>query len=105
MVFFGDEKGINTGLSSDLEHATNLALQMICRYGMDGTTLLSISPERIMDSVYGEKILLQADKLLNEQLEKTLEIIRDGKDKVKSLADTLLEKNQLMGTEIEEMLS
>ena len=38
-------------------------------------------------------------------MEKTIQIIRDGKDKVEALSQALLIKNQLMGNEIDEIFS
>ena len=105
IVFYGEEAGNNTGVSGDLQSATNLVLQMICRYGMSGRSLLSIDPDRLLGTPAGEKILMKAEEILEKEMEKTIQIIRDGKDKVEALSQALLIKNQLMGNEIDEIFS
>ena len=105
IVFYGEETGNNTGVSGDLQSATNLVLQMICRYGMSGRSLLSIDPDRLLGTPAGEKILMKAEEILEKEMEKTIQIIRDGKDKVEALSQALLIKNQLMGNEIDEIFS
>ncbi len=104
IVFYGEESGTNTGVSGDLESATNLVLQMLCRYGMLGNSLLSISPERMMNSPFGMKYMEEAQRILAEEMENTIELIRQGRDKVDALAQSLLEKNQLIGSEVETIL-
>ena len=105
IVFFGEEKGTNTGVSADLRNATNQALRMICSYGMTEGSLLSLEPSQILGTPMGDRVLAAADKMLHEEMENTIQMIREGKDKVTRLASALLEKNQLTGDEIEEILS
>ena len=105
IVFFGEEAGNNTGVSGDLQSATNLVLQIICRYGMSGQSLLSIDPDRLLGTPAGERILMKAEEILAQEMENTIQIIKEGKEKVEKLSQALLEKNQLMGNEIEEIFS
>jgi len=105
IVFYGEDAGTNTGVSSDLENATNIAFQMICRYGMSGNSLLSISPDRMLNSPAGMQLLEQAERILEEEMANTIRLIEEGKDKMKLLVGRLLEKNQLMANEIDEILS
>ncbi len=99
-VFFGKEASVNTGASSDLQNATNVALSMLCYYGMDETRMISVSFEKISNTALGNEYLEKADKIINEEMKKTVEIIREGKDMVQKLADELLKKNHLTGEEI-----
>jgi ATP-dependent metalloprotease FtsH len=105
LVFFGEEVGTNTGVSSDLEHATNIAFQMICRYGMAGGSLLSIPAERLLSSPAGLQIMEQAQSILEEEMQTTIRLIEEGREKMQLLASKLLEKNQLMANEIEDILN
>ena len=87
----------------ELETATNLALNMLCRYGMSGKSLISLSPDRVLNSALGEKFLEEAQEILEEELKNTIELVRYGRDKIDALANALLEKNQLVAGEIEEI--
>lgn len=105
MVNFGEAEGINTGVSSDLQNATNRALRMICNYGMLDNQLLSIDPEVLLRSSVADKILVQVNDLLNQQMEETLRLVKDGNDKITRLAEELLKKNQLVSKEIEAIFN
>ena len=105
IVFYGEEKGINTGVSSDLQNATNLALQMICRYGMGESAALSIDIDKVLGTPYGEKLLAKAEEMIKEEMQKTIGLVTEGRDRIENLSNVLLEKNQLIGEEIREALS
>jgi ATP-dependent Zn protease len=78
---------------------------MVSQYGMYPHTLLSIDPAAVADTAAGEKMLKMAEKILEDEMAVTLQPIREGKDKITKLAAVLLEKNQLTGKEIREILS
>lgn len=105
LEFFGEESGTNTGVASDIENATNLALSMICYYAMDSDSLVSVSPDKIITSPLGEKVLQKVNLILKEELEKTRQLIREGKDKIQSLADYLIENNQANEDDISRILN
>ncbi len=104
IVFFGEDTGINTGVSSDLTGATAMVLSMLTQYGMYEDSLLSIDTGAIIDTPTGEKILKTAEKILEEEMANTIRLIEEGRDKVMKLAAALLEKNQLTGSEIRKIL-
>ena len=101
IVFFGKEAGTNTGISSDLQKATRYALAMICYYGMDEGSLLSLSPEVLLQSPLGGRILESVSKLLQKELVNTIATIREGKPAILELSNALLAKSQLTGPEID----
>ena len=103
LEFFGEEKGINTGVSSDLQNATNLAMSMICRYAMDEEHLLSISPEALLASPRGEVLIEKTNEILKVEMENTRGLIREGRDKIQKLSDYLLENNQATENEIKKI--
>lgn len=104
VIFYGDE-GLNTGVSSDLDHATTLALKMICKYGMGDGSLLSFEVDKLLSGPGADNILKEANNLLNQEMAVTLELVEKGREKIDRLAVALLEKNQLLGEEIEGLLS
>ena len=105
IVFLGEDAGTNTGIASDLTSATSLALSMVSQFGMYPHTLLSLEPGAVIDTSAGEKMLKMAEKILEDEMAATLQLIREGKDKIEKLAAVLLEKNQLTGKEIREILN
>jgi ATP-dependent Zn protease len=72
---------------------------------MFGNSLLSISPERMLNSPSGAQMLEQAQQILAEEMENTIRLIEEGREKMERLVGKLLEKNQLMANEIEDILN
>ncbi len=105
MVIFGDAAALNTGASSDLRHASSLAMSMLTTYGMQEGHLFSISRDDLILSdlmpVYVEK----AEKILRQEEEACVELVEKGKDKIIAIAKALLEKNHLNREEIAELLA
>ena len=104
IVFFGKEAGINTGVSGDLQQATNLALKMICSYGMEEDALLSLDVKTILSVPYGDQILDKAEEILRKEMEETIRLVEDGKNQIEKLSQELLKENQLVGDQIRKIL-
>jgi ATP-dependent Zn protease len=103
LEFFG-EVGINTGISSDLSHATRTALNYICRFAMADAHMLSLSPEQVLNTKRGEQILEQAEKMLEEEMEKTKLLVHEGREKIQALAEFLQKNNQATEDQIADLL-
>ena len=103
LEFFGEE-GINTGISSDLSHATRTALNYICRFAMADAHMLSLSPEQVLNTKRGEQILEQAEKMLEEEMEKTKQLVHEGREKIQALAEFLQKNNQATEDQIADLL-
>ena len=108
-LFYGES---GTGPSSDLAGATTMAAQMVGSYGM-GKHLISYEAmdsgpygsaniaAKVLNSEEGRK---EVDDLLARiKLEVTL-LLRENKDLVEALRDALLEREELLGDEIHEVL-
>ena len=104
-VFFGKDKSLNTGASSDLSHATRVALNMLCCYGMTDGNYVSISPEFILGSALAEKYLNAANAIIAEQMQKTLAIVTENKAKIEFIAKELKNRNHLTGSEFTELMN
>ena len=100
--FFG-ENGINTGVSSDLKNATQIALDIICTYGMCDDGILSISPETVLGSKQGDNLIEKANEILRNEMEMTKKLVHDGKDKINALAEYLRKNNQATEREIKKV--
>ena len=93
-VFYDDEKGTNTGVSSDLRNATNTALCMICLYGMDEERLYSIDPDLALKTALAGDILKDVNLLLKREMVTTRELVEKGKDYIEKMADFLVANNE-----------
>ena len=103
-VFFGEEVAINTGASSDLEHASRLALNMICSLGMGEGQLFALSPEDLLKTSLAGEYIGKANALLNEQYAECEKLVDAGKDKIQALADKLIKDNYMTGDELVNIL-
>lgn len=104
LVFFGEGKGINTGVSSDLRNATSSAIRMLNTYGMSDRSMLAIDPNLMQASPErSTQLLEEADAILKRELPITVKLIKEHKELVEELSKRLMKKNQLVGEEILEV--
>jgi len=103
-VFFGKAAALNTGASGDLQTATKHAVSMICEYGMMEGQLIALPFHTIASTPLAAAYLDQANQLLREEMQTTMRLVAEGRDKVWRLAERLLENNHLTGEEIVEVL-
>jgi ATP-dependent Zn protease len=104
-VFYGKEAALNTGASSDLQSATKYALNMICNYGMMDGQLLAIPFETIAGTPLAADYLARVNQLLQREMQTTIQLLTEGKERVQRLAEQLLANNHLTGDEIQEVLA
>lgn len=105
---------ITTGASNDIEQATRIARAMVTRYGMTqefdmvametvtnqylgGDTTLACAPET------ARRIDEQVVKIVKEQHEKALKILRENEGKLHEIAAYLLDKETITGEEFMEI--
>lgn len=112
---FGD---ITTGAAHDLEAATQIARQMVCDYGMSerlGNITLGkshgpvfLGRDLVEEKNYSDEtasiIDAEIKHIVDECYQRARKLISENKDRLKLLADTLLEKEVLSGDEIRRML-
>ena len=108
-LFFGES---GTGPSSDLRSATSLAAQMVGSYGM-GTQLISFDaldngvhsgPNLVAKVLNSDEGRHEVDALLSRIKLEVTTLLRDNKDLVECLRDALLEREELLGDEIHDVL-
>ncbi|MCQ2982215.1 MAG: ATP-dependent zinc metalloprotease FtsH [Treponemataceae bacterium] len=114
-VVYGDT---TTGVSNDLQRATQLARRMVCEWGMCpeiGTVTYGEEDEPIfMGREIGRhkefsdetaaRIDREVKKLIDESLQRALSIMTGHRDMLDKLAHELVEKETLADTEIRELL-
>ncbi len=97
-VFFG-EKGINTGIGSDIRNATTVASQFIYTYAMSNS-LATIPHSQLLASPVGADVLSRVNDLLETEMKNTEALVTKGKKHIKKLADFLRKNNQATEQEI-----
>jgi ATP-dependent Zn protease len=108
-LFFGE---ISTGPSSDLNYATTVAAQMVGAAGMVGSliNLSAVQGSAMTDTNLVGRVIsdtvsrASVEDLLIEQKSVARDVLRAHRDKVVALRDALLERHELVGEEILEVL-
>jgi cell division protease FtsH len=105
-IFYGEEE-LTTSASSDLEHATGIILKMLSRFGLykEFALLSQKELDKFHISENGEfhsKMILQANQIMNEQYEKTLNLLQQNKSLLENLAQELNENEKLTGEELKK---
>ena len=105
LVYYGEEEGLSTGPSSDLETATAIARKMICNYGMYNEIAAGIVMKNEVSETVSQSIEQKVNAIIQEQLNLSVAIIKENADKMAQLVDTLMEKTHLNKQEIQEVLN
>ena len=117
-VVFGDPE-VTTGASSDLQQVTNLARQMVTRFGMSNIGPMALEDENTgqvflggnmtQGSEYAENIADRIDdevcKIINYCEDKAIEIISDNRVVIDLIVERLLDIETMDGEEFRELLS
>ena len=117
-VVFGAPE-VTTGASSDLQQVTNLARQMVTRFGMSNIGPMALEDENTgqvflggnmtQDSAYAENIADRIDdevcKIIDYCEQKAIEIISDNRVIIDLIVERLLEVETIDGEEFRELLS
>lgn len=105
IVCYGTEAGITTGASGDLRQATALARQIVCSFGMDDTFgLAAITDQELANATLALEVRSAVNRILRQEMDEAMRIIREYRDKLDALADELLRKNHLNEKEIQAIL-
>lgn len=98
---------ISTGASNDLEVATNLARSMICVYGMN-EEVGPISLESTNNEVIGTETMNLVVKLIAKSVKdaekEATQILNENRSLLTMVAEALLQKETISGTELDEIL-
>ena len=111
-------KDISSGASSDLQRATQLARQMVCRYGMSdrlGSMTFGHEEEEevflgrdIAREKYSNEVAAVIDeevrRLMDEAYKGAEKLLQENMDKLVLIAETLLKKETLDGKQLRELM-
>ncbi len=109
---------ITTGAQNDLEIATDIARRMVCEYGMSDRLgsltyghrqgMVFLGRDIVEERNYSDSTALAIDqeihRIVDESHQRAKEIITQHKDRLKRLADALLEKEVLDGDEAKRIV-
>ena len=117
-VVFGDPE-VTTGASNDLQQVTNLARQMVTRFGMSSIGPIALEDENtgqvflgggtVQGTEYADNIADRIDeqvcKIVNYCEQKAIEIISDNRVIIDLAVEKLLDIETMDGTEFRELVS
>ena len=109
---------ITTGAENDLERVTQIAINMVTRYGMNNNLGpiqlnqgehnpfmgMEIGEQRQYSEAVAQKIDKEVRILVDRAYQCTLDLLQNNMDKLKLLAETLLEREVLDREEFEELV-
>ena len=104
IVCYGEQEGLSTGASGDLETATRLAEQLICSYGMDESFgLASISRQAMQGGELSVRVREAVNAVLSAEMERAVRLISENRQTLDRMVQVLLVKNHLTGEEIDRV--
>lgn len=96
----GEDLGVTTGASNDIEKATGIIKKMITEYGMnENFGLLNLEELEIKPDVIAKEAVSLSKELCSE----SYNLMMDNADTLKKIADALIEKETLTGEEIRKI--
>ena len=102
---------ISTGASNDIEVATNIAKNMITKYGMsESLGPISINTDadpyelQMLGDKFGDAIGAEVKILLDTAYARAQSLIRANMDKLTKVAEALIEKEVISGEEFQELI-
>merc|ERR1712157_319999 len=115
-VVFGHSE-VTTGASSDLQQVSNMARQMVTAFGMSdvgpfnaqdgqsGDMIMRMMARNSMSEKLQEDIDVAVKKLADEAYEVALQQMKDNREAMDEIVDTLIEKETISGDEFRAILS
>lgn len=116
-VIFGQDE-VTTGAGNDLQQVTNMARQMVTRFGMSDLGLLSLEGQSqevflgrdlMTRSEYSDRIASLIDgevrAIVAQSYKDTVQIIRENRVVIDRLVDLLIEKETIDGDEFRQIVA
>lgn len=97
---------LETGAYSDFDKATDIVRKMVCFYGMSkelGTVIYQKDKYKYSEDT-AKKIDNEIRNFMNDYYQRSLELLKNNREKLDKLANALLEKETLFSTEIYDLL-
>lgn len=98
-------KDLSTGASNDLEKASQIALQMVTKYGMNGSLLVEVKNENEYNKEIEKRAVEAAEQICQKVYNEAKNIVIKHQLQIKKLADILVEKEYLTREEVAKFMS
>jgi cell division protease FtsH len=109
---------ITTGAQNDFQKATEIARKMVTEWGMSDKIgplsfsnkeeLVFLGRDLTRERIFSEAVAYEIDQeiknIINQCYERAREIIRSHKDKLRTIAQILMEREVLEGSELDNLL-
>ena len=105
-VIFGETE-VTTGASSDLQQVTNIARQMVTRYGMSSLGPIALETnnnEQIFKGEMSNRIDAEVSRIINHCEQLATRIIRDNRVIIDLIVERLLDTETLNGDEFRNLV-
>jgi len=93
---------LSTGAKDDLKKVTEIAMQMVCEYGMSDLGFIYNEPNMIRS--LSDPINQEINKIIDECYEITYNHLEEYRHELEKISAALLEKNALNSIELDELL-
>lgn len=93
---------LSTGAKDDLKKVTDLAMQMVCEYGMSELGYIYNEPNMIHS--LSDSINSEINKIVDECYKKTYNYLKQYRNQLENISAALLEKQTLNANELNEIL-
>lgn len=100
IIIYGEDAGLTTGASSDIEVAYRLVHEMVCHWGMDDKFGLVYFPDVYNDKILPVKVQEHVNELLNKYYWETIQILKDNRSLIEDIAAALLKNEALSRKEL-----
>ena len=108
IVCYGSEQGLSSGVASDLQHATQLAVRMVSDFAMDDQighiALGELAGRDGTPGPMSEQVARAAERIVKQQLERAVSLLRENKPQLDRLVEALMEKDRLTEPELADLL-
>lgn len=95
------ETGVTSGASGDLRSATEFATNMVCDYGMDEGFPIYIDPAKRSSP----QVMRRITAIVRSQCQRARSILQANRERVRAVADALLEKVNLDQTDLKKLIN
>jgi cell division protease FtsH len=106
-IIFGETE-VTTGASNDLQQVTNIARQMVTRYGMSGLGPIALETnnnEQIFRGEMSNRIDAEVFRIINHCEQLATRIVRDNRVIIDLIVERLLDAETLNGDEFRELVN
>jgi len=109
LLYYGQDHGLTTGPANDLEWASGLAREIVCRFGMDAGFGLLAAPElaRAGSSAAGplaDRANEAVTRILTGACREADGVLGEHRGSLDAIVNALMQKERLTGTDLQQIL-